>query len=1148
MINLSKPRKILTLALILSMALSIFPSVPLDAAVPEQLTVQMVSAGHDHAAAIMSDGSLWVWGSNSYGQLGDGTTIGQHKPMRLMENIAFVAAGYNFTMAIKDDGSLWAWGSNSLGRLGDGTTTHRNRPVQIMEDVVYVSAGDAHSMAIKSDGTLWGWGSNHAGRLGNGTTTHSYSPIFVMDNVTAVLAKDNTTAALRTDNSLWAWGGGRSTINIFALDVSTNRYSPEHIIDDVVYISGGRRTLFAVRKDGSIWSSGELRLGGQRPGWNDEADFSPLYYGVLTVSIRQQHALALRYDGTVWAWGSNAAGQRGDGTSGLGNWNSQPAQVLDDVVSISAGRIFSMAIRSDGSLWAWGANHHGQLGDDTTVSRTTPTMVIPLTPRVPETGVVAVSAASHHTMAIMADGTLWAWGFNNTGQFGNGTTTNRSTPVQVGQITSWESIAAGTSHSAGIRSTDSLWAWGDGTHGQLGNRANHGAAWPVAVGEQMIFGGILYTPGREIGRWSSIAVGGSHTMAIRDNGTLWAMGANSSGQLGDGTTNQRNWPTQIGEYRWLYVSANNFHTVAIREDGTLWAWGRNNYGQLGDGTTDNRHSPVQVGTANNWINVSAGANQTAAIQSDGTLWAWGRNNQGQLGDGTTDDRLLPAQVGTNSNWASVSAGAFHTVAIRTDSTLWAWGGNGAGQLGIGTSESQHTPVRVLENARTVSAGFNNTFVIKTDGSLWGFGDNGFAQLGDGTYTSRHEPVLIVSGNETSVYMNRQPVSFESALFNAMPTDENYMISPFSLRMALAMAANGASGETRTEILAALGIDDLDTFNQAAAAFIASSNENEAIEFNIANSIWLNEDLFGWEPEPIDFSENYSRIIADYFAGVAQRINAEDGPDIINAWISEQTRNAINDVIPRDAFFCEECEPFLGEDYFICEECETLAVLVNAIYFKGDWAAPFNTEHTRDGIFTDRNGAESIIPFMSQTRWFDFYESDYFQMLAKPYEDENIRMYFVLPKVDERLPFGMFKEAIGEMRPADIRLRLPRFTTEFLHENLVEILQDMGIEMAFTREYHFDFVGYTNMIYPYIVLGQSLFVWIGDVVQKSFIEVDEVGTEAAAVTVVYMYALPASYIPRTTPFYLDRPFIYLMRNDVTGDILFIGEFAFAQCAN
>ena len=379
----------------------------------------------------------------------------------------------------------------------------------------------------------------------------------------------------------------------------------------------------------------------------------------------------------------------------------------------------------------------------------------------------------------------------------------------------------------------------------------------------------------------------------------------------------------------------------------------------------------------------------------------------------------------------------------------------------------------------------------------------------------------VEASNIAAGLRANTTTFETALFSAMPTGENYMISPFSLRMALAMAANGAYGVTQAEILTALGIDDLDLFNQVAAAFIKNANANELVEFNVANSIWLNEDLFDCD---VDFTYDFKRIITEYFAGAAEGVCAVFGADRVNAWISQQTNNRINDVVADDVFSPENM---------------TLALLVNAIYFNGNWAYQFDPMLTRDDIFTDRNGSESTILFMEQRGNFSYYENDYFRMLAKPYEDKNIRMYFVLPRGDERLPFGMFEDAIDNMRTAYVRFRLPRFTTEFLHDNLVGILQGMGVIDAFRWQY-------ANFIDMFTELPGDWRAYIGDILQKTFIEVDEEGTEAAAATVIEMRVYrSASPPPQPIPFYCNVPFIYFIRNDATGDILFMGEFAFAE---
>jgi hypothetical protein len=183
-----------------------------------------------------------------------------------------------------------------------------------------------------------------------------------------------------------------------------------------------------------------------------------------------------------------------------------------------------------------------------------------------------------------------------------------------------------------------------------------------------------------------VAAGNYHNVAIKSDGTLWAWGRNRSGQLGDGTNDDKYTPTQIGTgNNWAAVAAGSFHTVAVKTDGTLWAWGYNRRGQLGDGTNDDKNTPTQIGTDNDWAAVAVGQNHTLVLKTDGTLWGWGKNEFGQLGDGTNDKKNTPTQVGTGNDWDSVAAGNSHTLALKTDGTLWAWGSNEYGRLGDGTA-------------------------------------------------------------------------------------------------------------------------------------------------------------------------------------------------------------------------------------------------------------------------------------------------------------------------------------------------------------------------------------------------------------------------------------------------------------------------------
>jgi len=310
----------------------------------------------------------------------------------------------------------------------------------------------------------------------------------------------------------------------------------------------------------------------------------------------------------------------------------------------------------------------------------------------------SVSTHCCFTVGIRVDGTLWAWGGNGHGQLGDGTRTSRTTPVRIGAAANWAYVSAGggpgSDHTVAIRTDGSLWAWGWNDRGQLGDGTRTSRNAPAQIGAMT--------------NWASVSASFVHTMAIRTDGTLWAWGCNEHGQLGDGTTTLRTSPVRIGtDTNWASVSAGSGseHTMAIRTDGSLWAWGTNDIGRTGLGMdTGNTLFPTQIGSEKNWAFVSAGYRHNAAIRTDGTLWAWGRNARGELGDDTTTARVTPVQIGTASGWASVSVGgqqgagaemAGHTLATRTDGSLWAWGDNGRGQLGDGTTTSRNSPVRIV---------------------------------------------------------------------------------------------------------------------------------------------------------------------------------------------------------------------------------------------------------------------------------------------------------------------------------------------------------------------------------------------------------------------------------------------------------------------
>ncbi len=347
-----------------------------------------------------------------------------------------------------------------------------------------------------------------------------------------------------------------------------------------------------------------------------------------------------------------------------------------------------------------------------------------------------ISAGYAHTLAIRTDGTLWAWGLNNSGQLGNGTNDPVSyIPVQVGTATNWASVSAGSEHSMAIKTNGTLWAWGRNAESELGNGTNTDSNVPIQVGTD--------------NDWVAVSAGTEHTLAKKANGTLWSWGGNSVGQCGNGTPpNSVGTPLQIGtDADWESFSTTMYHSMATKSNGTLWVWGRNNSGELGDGTNTDRYTPVQIGSGTNWQTVAAGWSHSLAIKTDGTLWSWGNNNFGALGDGTNDPQNTPIQAGAGTNWQSISAGEDYSVAIRTDGSLWAWGNNFLGQLGISTNTSVSVPTQcgTATNWSVADAGSYFTVSTRADNTAWSWGGNSDGQLGDGTINNQNSPSALNCG-------------------------------------------------------------------------------------------------------------------------------------------------------------------------------------------------------------------------------------------------------------------------------------------------------------------------------------------------------------------------------------------------------------------
>ncbi len=292
--------------------------------------------------------------------------------------------------------------------------------------------------------------------------------------------------------------------------------------------------------------------------------------------------------------------------------------------------------------------------------------------------------------------------------------------------------------------------------------------------------------------WKVLESGANHTVAIHQNGTLWAWGSNSQGEIGDGTTNHSNVPKLINSStNWVSISAGHAHNSALKSDGTIWVWGYDVFNALGLGGVTQVNNPTRIGTASNWVSISAGHDISFAIKVDGSLWGWGLNLHGEVGDGTITPKLIPTRIGIENNWKKVYAGDGFVAAIKTDGTLWTWGNNGFGELGIGNYFEHYTPIQVGTDTNWLSVSPAMTFGLglKTNGTIWAWGSNSTGEFGNGTFTSQASPIQlgtdtdwkkIETGNSNSFFIKNNGTlwscgyNFAGMLGNGTVLDSNVL--------------------------------------------------------------------------------------------------------------------------------------------------------------------------------------------------------------------------------------------------------------------------------------------------------------------------------------------------------------------------------------
>jgi YD repeat-containing protein len=678
--------------------------------------IRAIAAGDDHVLALKADGRVLAWGYNGYGQLGDNTTTARTRARMVLDDgyraltgIVAIAAGGNQSLALGSDGYALAWGSNGYGQLGDGSTTNRYLPQWVVDadgfplpGVAAIAAGQNHSLALEVGRRLLGWGRNDQGQLGDGSWTDRRWAAAVVDadghqpsEVQVIAAAGSHNLALRADATLLGWGDN----GYGQVGDGTQWDRPQA----VAVWDGNLEPISNIGQPGMTDSDGD--------GTPDTSDAFP--YDARYRSDTDRDGLPDEWEQAQFGNLAGAADRDGDG-DGISDGDefahgSDPRLAPTRTQTpIAAGVYHSLAVQRDGTVLAWGDNSYGQLGDGTTTDRPNPRQISDLA------NIVAVAAGEYYSLALGDDGRVWAWGYNGNGQLGDATTTNRNAPAAVrdglgNPLAGVIAIAAGDRHGLALRADGTLLAWGYNGYGQLGDSSTTQSGVPHLLREQN---------GGAITQIVAISAGSNHSLALKADGRLLGWGANGSGQLGDDTSSSRYRAVAAldSEHRPFTaiagVSAQGDFTLARSDDGHAQAFGYNGYGQLGDGTTRARGYPLPV-VGNGSIPIStvaavAGGWRHALVllgsgPRAGRLLAWGENAQGQLGDNDGLNRsragaVLTGAGGELTGVQAIAAGGYHSLALLNNGTLLAWGDNSQGQLGSGLGADRRLPALVTDAA------------------------------------------------------------------------------------------------------------------------------------------------------------------------------------------------------------------------------------------------------------------------------------------------------------------------------------------------------------------------------------------------------------------------------------------------------------------
>ena len=652
-----------------------------------KVTVPKLEIGATHTAALKTDGTVWTWGSNSYGQLGTGDNINKAMPAKVMdiENAIDISVGSYNTVVVKDDGTVWSFGYNGYGQLGDGTSSSRNTPVQVikqdgkpLEKIVKISAGTNKTIALDENGHVWVWGNTYK----------------------------STATKLSTVNN--------------AIDISPS---------------------YVVTQTGKVYTLEGEKL---------EID------NILRVSEGTNHALFLTKEGTGYSIGANSNGQLGDGTTVSKN---SPTVIkteksnLTDIKELKAGSGSSMAIMKNGDTYTWGSNNNNKLGTTATKNQIYPTKLENVNTS------ISGDIGTDNGGIIDTQGFVYMWGLGTYGNLGNSLYNTSVEPVLVGaeeagldeydiilhlgethqitvtnktfnvlkeiQETGTINYNIGNSNIASISNTGLVTGQKEGKTTAIVTKADTGATSIANV--------TVLPEGVEIEPMALTCM--SHTVVLKANGTVWAYGLNSSYELGNGTSISSDRPIQVSfpsNIKIAQIAVGNTHNLALDTEGNVWVWGVNSNNALG---TKLKTTPSRLGISN-VKKIAANNDQSMILTKDGYVYVWGLNSNGELGVGTYKEVKTPTLLNYVNNILDISIGKNHTMLLTTKGKVLTSGLNSYGQTGKTEGKTNiFTQIEVPATVGKISAGDNHSVLLTTNGEVYTFGYNENGQLGLGTKTN-----------------------------------------------------------------------------------------------------------------------------------------------------------------------------------------------------------------------------------------------------------------------------------------------------------------------------------------------------------------------------------------------------------------------------